>query len=187
MPLFAVPRYSTLGIAALINCLVKRMPSDYAYLNIGVWNGFTLLAGIVGNPTRSIIGVDNFSEFGGPREDFLRRFERQRSSKHQFFDMDYRLFFSSHPNVKVGLYYYDGPHTYGDQYDALSLADPYLVDGAIVMVDDANWQEPRQATLDFVQRHEGKYALVLDLKTRNNGHPTYWNGLMILCKRTASR
>lgn len=63
-----VPRMSTFAIGAIINEAVAHMAPDHAFVNVGVWNGFTLLAGMAGNPDRRCIGVDNFSEFGGPRD-----------------------------------------------------------------------------------------------------------------------
>ena len=41
-----VPRMSTFAIGAIINRAVAQMSVGHAYLNIGVWNGFTLLAGM---------------------------------------------------------------------------------------------------------------------------------------------
>jgi len=71
-----VPRMSTIAIAAIVNRAVGLMPESQAYLNIGVWNGFTFLSGVSGHPDRLCIGVDNFCKFGGPREAFQERFAR---------------------------------------------------------------------------------------------------------------
>src|SRR5579872_7090598 len=56
-----IPRMSTFAIGSIINRAVAEMSPGHSYLNIGVWNGFTLLSGMAGNPEKSCIGVDNFS------------------------------------------------------------------------------------------------------------------------------
>lgn len=52
--------------------------------------------------------------------------------------------------------------------------------GCIVLVDDANDDAPRRATRDFVAAHAGAYRVLLDRRTCGNGHPTFWNGVMLL-------
>ena len=47
-------------------------------------------------------------------------------------------------------------------------------------MDDTNWDEPREATLEFIRRSRRRYRLVLDVRTPYSGHPTWWNGLMLL-------
>ena len=68
--LLDLPRYSTVANAYIISKLVELMPSSSAYLNVGVWYGFSYLAPLVSNPEKICIGVDNFSQFGGPKDHF---------------------------------------------------------------------------------------------------------------------
>ena len=72
--LCSIPRMSTFAIACLIDKAVREMPEDQCFVNVGVWHGFTLLAGMIGNREKICIGIDNFSEFGGPRAEFRKRF-----------------------------------------------------------------------------------------------------------------
>src|SRR5438876_9226238 len=74
-----VPRMSTFAIGAIINRAVQQLPAGQAYLNVGVWNGFTLLAGMADNPDKTCIGVDDFSHSDSPKSSFLKRFDRARS------------------------------------------------------------------------------------------------------------
>lgn len=184
-PLRIMRRMSSFPISALIGVIMRHLPPEQIYLNIGVWHGFTLFSGMLLSPQTACIGIDNFSEFG-PRDlnhhYFQLFFEEMTSGPHQrFIEMDYRDFFKSHPRVPVGLYFYDGDHDYQHQLQGLELADPWIVTGGIVLVDDTNFSEPRQATLDFLAVHP-QYRLLADLPTANNAHPTFWNGLMILIK-----
>jgi hypothetical protein len=173
---------STFAIGAIINRGVAAMPPAQAFVNVGVWNGFTLLAGMIDNPDKVCIGIDNFSEFGGPRDAFLRQFETYRSPNHRFFEMDYAVYFREHHQGRIGFYIYDGNHSYENQRMGLEIAEPHLAPGALILVDDTNTVEPRQATLDFITRSTYRYEVLLDQQTCANQHPTFWNGIILLRK-----
>ena len=178
-----IPRMSTYALGAIINRIVAGLPAGQAFVNVGVWNGFTLLAGMAGNADRRCVGVDNFSEFGGPRAAFLARFEARRSDLHEFHDMDYRAYLDGVHRGPIGFYIYDGDHAYEHQLRGLEVAEPHLAPGAWLLVDDTNDEEPRRATLDFVAARRGEYAVVFDRRTASNLHPTFWNGVMLVRRR----
>jgi hypothetical protein len=177
--LCGIPRMSTFPVAALINLAVRAMPPDQVYLNVGVYAGFTFLAGMLDNPERKCVGVDNFSRRAA-RNGLLRRFEQMKGPAHRFYEMDYLDYFDNIHNESLGVYVYDGAHAYEHQVKGLTRAEPYFADGCIVIVDDTNWEEPRQATNDFMAASEREYEVLLDRSTRDHNHPTYWNGLMVL-------
>lgn len=177
-----MPKMSTVAIGAFVNLLVQSLPRDQAYLNIGVWYGYSLLAGMLGNTAKRCIGVDTFRYFGGPRRQFFRRFHRYRSPRHAFFDMDWRQYFAHVHRGPIGLLYYDAEHDYESQYQALNSAAPFLAPGAYILVDDTNEDGPRRALADFLMAHP-EYELLYDIFTAGNCHPTYWNCLMVARKR----
>jgi len=179
-PLCLMPRMSTFAIAAVINRAVSLMPEGAAFVNVGVWNGFTFLAGMAGNPERRCVGVDDFSEFGGPRQPFLARFERRRSPSHAFYEMDYTDYFAKRHEGPIGVYLYDGEHGYDNQLRGLATAERFFAPGCVIIVDDTNLPDPRRATLDFMAARPGAYRVLLDRTTAGNGHPTFWNGLLVL-------
>ena len=179
-PIIDMPRLSTFATAAIIQRAVREMAAECCYLNVGVWYGYSLLAGMLGNPERRIIGIDDFSEFGGPREEATSRFEAHRSECHELLDLDYRVYLRERHQGEIGLYFYDGPHEYADQLDALRLAESFFAPGCIILVDDTNWDAPRQATLDFMAKSQLRYETLLDQRTAWEGHPTFWNGLMVI-------
>ncbi|MBI5834254.1 MAG: class I SAM-dependent methyltransferase [Armatimonadetes bacterium] len=181
-PLLPMRRMATVAIGSVLNTIVSQLPSDQCYVNVGCWHGFSLLAGMVGNPDKRCVGIDNFSEFGGPRESFLQRFERHRSAQHEFWEMDYHAYFADVHQGAIGFYLYDGEHSYENQLEGLLTAEPFLAPEAIIAVDDTNWDSAHQATLDFMARAAGGYRLLFDQRTAINGHPTYWNGLMVLAR-----
>lgn len=174
-----IPKMSTYAIGAMINYGVSCMPDDGCFINVGVWHGFSLLAGMAGNTQKKCIGVDNFSQFGGPRDHFLKRFEQYKSSKHCFYDMDYLEYFSNVHNDPISFYIYDGDHSYKNQLKGLQIAEPFFSRDCLILIDDTNWHEPRQATLDFIGNSSCKYMIVLDATTFCEMHPTLWNGIMI--------
>jgi hypothetical protein len=174
-----IPRMSTFAVAAIMNYAVARMPAEHVFLNVGVWNGFSFLSGLVNNPDKTCIGVDNFSESGGPRDAFMERFERFSGPNHRFHEMDYRDYFSNVHSEPIGVYFYDGEHSYENQWRGLEIAEPYFTDDCILFVDDTNWDDPHRATLDFIDASERDYTLFSDERTAGNGHPTLWNGLMV--------
>jgi len=175
-------KMSTVAVGAFVNRFVASLPPDQAYLNIGVWRGYSLFVGMLGNPGKRCIGVDNFVQFGGPRRQFLRRFEQYRSPCHQFFDMDWRAYFAREHRGLIGIYFYDAEHDEHSQFQALELAAPFMAPGGIILIDDTNWDGPRKALVTFLSAHP-EYELLYDISTAGNCHPTYWNGLMVARKR----
>jgi len=182
--LLTVPRMSTFAIGAILNKGVSMLREDCCFVNVGVWHGFTFLAALKENPDKICIGIDNFSQWSGaedgnPQVQFQQRFERYKSARHEFYNMDYREYFRAHHSRKIGLYMYDGHHGYEHQLEGLRLAEPFFADECFVIVDDTNWEHPRQATLDFIAQSSKRYVILLDQQTYKHSHPTLWCGLMV--------
>jgi hypothetical protein len=181
LALRGVRRMGTFASGAIINAAVSLMPPGQSYVNVGCWNGFSLFCGMAGNRDKTCIGIDDFSQFGGPRRAFHERFDRLRSPRHLFFDSDYRDYFANHHDRRpIGVYFYDGDHAYDHQLEGLAVAEPFFAPGCIVIIDDTNWPGPRNATEDFLRDRPERYEVLADLRTAENNHPTFWNGLMIL-------
>lgn len=178
--LCCIPKMSTFAIGAIVNQAVAQMPADQAFVNVGVWNGFTFLSGLAGNPDRPCVGIDNFSQFGGPRDDFLARFQAYRGPRHEFHDLDYADYFTQVHRGPIGVYIYDGEHSYTNQLKGLQTAEPFFSENCIIVVDDTNWIEPWKATFDFVSQSAHRYRILLDQTTCQNGHPSFWNGVLVL-------
>lgn len=179
-PLLSMPRMSTLAIGALLNQAVAEMPSDHCYVNVGVWHGFSLFAAAAGNDDKRCIGVDNFSEFGRAQQNFTRRFKQRRSNGLEFYAVDYREYFATYHRGEIGVYFYDGHHAYEHQLRGLQVAEPFFASGCLIFVDDTNFDAPRQATNDFLSASEHRYHCVMDRGTISAGHPTLWNGIIVL-------
>lgn len=178
-PIINIPKMSTFAIGALVNRGVRQMSTHEVFVNVGVWHGFTLLAGMADNDNRVCIGVDNFSQYGGPKESFDERFEEHRSSNHHFYEMDYADYFSEVHRESIGFYIYDGVHNYEEQLRGLRTAEPYFSERCIVLIDDINYPDVRQAVADFLATSPHTYRAFSET-TFCNSHPTFWNGIMIL-------
>lgn len=191
--LVRVPGMSTFTLAGIINQAVRKMPSDQSYVNVGTWQGFSLFAGMLGNPEKRCVGIDNFSEFTDPetwgevQKTFLQRFESWRSPAHEFFNGDYRDYFENHHHGPIGVYFYDGEHSLENQLAGLEVAERFFAEGCLILIDDAYAEEPRRATESFMTARPGRYEVVLDQPVARKGHPTFWNGFLILRRTGSSR
>jgi hypothetical protein len=166
-----VPRMSTFAIGAIINRTVAQMPDDQCFVNIGVWNGFTFLAGLANNPTKRCVGVDRA---------FLERFASLKGPAHTFCEMGFDEYFDRVHKGPIGFCVYDGGHSYRDQYEGLERAEPFFAPGCLILVDDTNWEQVRRANTDFMEHRPGRYEVIFDRTTSRNCHPTFWNGVMMM-------
>ena len=58
--------------------------SDVRYLEIGTWKGSTFCAAMYNNNI-TCLGVDNWSLFGGPKEEFLQNFNKFKGDNNAAF------------------------------------------------------------------------------------------------------
>ncbi len=175
-----IPRMSTFAIGAIINRIVSSLKNNAQFVNVGVWNGFTFFAGMASNETVPCVGIDNFSEFGGPRSAFLNRFKSVKSHHHFFYDMDYREYFAMRHSGPIGFYIYDGNHAREHQCKGLQVAEPFFTEDCIIFIDDINTPGPMEGTLDFIRQSKHKYEVLAEQRTAHNMHPTFWNGIALL-------
>jgi len=171
-----------------INNLISLL-DDARYLEIGVWAGSTLCAAIFGNRVLAL-AVDNWSQFGGPKELFLKNLDHFKGpfASVSFREQDFREI----DYAKIGkfnVYLFDGPHEESDQADGITLALPALDDNFLLVVDDWNWEEVRNGTLRAIADAHLHYDYLVEIRTtRDNTHPTiggsasdWHNGYLIAC------
>ena len=198
---FTICRMSTTHIGLLINAAVSFLEPDECYLNIGVWQGYSFFAGVVGNIERRCVGNDDFSlyrgntgllgapdalgrDFGDPKAAFFREYTRVKSDRTSFYEGDFRDLLRDwrqqfgHP---VGFYFYDGDHSYAAHLDGLNDVVQHLSPDCALLVDDTNVEHIAQANRHFLSQNTG-FRLVLDLPTPANRFPTWWNGVQVLVR-----
>lgn len=170
---------STAANCYLINEICKSMTSSETYLNIGVWKGLTLIAGLIDTECQ-VIGVDNFSQFKGPKTIFESNFKKYSRPSAKFYDKDYREYFKKDHSKNINFYFYDGHHSYEHQYNSIVTAFPYFDQRTILMVDDTNNDDPKNGTFDALTFLNAKYDVWFDQQTPSNKYPTFWNGICII-------
>ena len=80
---------------------------------------------------------------------------------------------------RVGVYYYDAAHDYESQVRGLELVEPHLVPGALVIVDDSDWERVDRALTDYLAKQpRARRLLAIDGKDR--GQPWWWEGMQVL-------
>lgn len=165
----------------LLNLAVAHLGREEVYVEIGCYKGLSLAAAASGNAGAKIYACDNFSQFKATA-DGLRRTLGAHTPPGQieFFDMEFRRFLELAPwrPATIGVYFYDGGHSFADQYEALHWALPVLAGDALVIVDDTNKRNVRAANRLFARQTPG-FQPVLDLRTPRNHSPSWWNGIQL--------
>lgn len=147
--IFTVDGMSGARYRHFINTLVCRL-GPVGYLEVGSWMGSTLCAAIHGNAVRAV-AIDDWSQFGGPREAFLDNLARFRTPQAavEVIESDFRAVpFAdlAARHAPFGVYLFDGPHEEQDQHDGLVQALPALTEEFVFICDDWNWWQVRAGT-----------------------------------------
>ena len=159
---------------------------DSRYLEIGTWKGSSVCSAMYGNKAK-VVCIDNWSEFGGPKDDFLINFEKFKGENEAtFIENDcYNVDVSVLP--KFNIYMYDGNHTNESHYKALLHYYDCLDDIFIFIVDDWNWKDVRDGTIKSIEKLHLKilYQKEIRLTWDNSVTPepelskTWWNGIYV--------
>jgi hypothetical protein len=153
---------------ALINLVVSRLPKA-RYLEVGSWKGSTVCAALHGNTAQGVC-IDNWSEFGGPRDEFMTNTanitSRLRVIEGDFRSVDYASL------GKFNVYLFDGPHAEEDQRDGIVCALPALAERFLLVVDDWNWLDVRLGTMRGLISSQLKIEAAIEIRTAmDNLHP----------------
>jgi hypothetical protein len=184
--------------------LLQQIAGDLAepgvcYLEVGVYQGLTLLSVAHAAEALTVFGIDDFSQFDpqGHNRGIVERRRRQLALDNvRLINLDYEEALAdlgSHIGARrVVVYFIDGPHDYRSQLLCLELALPYLANKCVVVVDDCNYEHVRQANADFLTIHPD-FALMYEVYTE--AHPTnmsaaqraaaeagWWNGINVLVR-----
>jgi len=126
---------------------------DARYLEIGTWKGSSVCSAMCGNKAK-VLCIDNWSEFGGPKNEFLEKFNKYKGENDaSFLEQDcFKVDVSQLP--KFNIYLYDGEHSQDSHYKALVHYYECLDDMFVFIVDDWNWPHIRNGTYDSFKRLE---------------------------------
>jgi len=158
-----------------INNLVRSIERP-RYLEVGCWAGSTLCSAVNYNGVKAT-GIDNWSEFGGPKDQFLANIARYATpgANVNFIESDFRKvdYASLGP---YNIYLFDGPHEYQDQYDGLVLALPAMESEFVFIVDDWNWEKVRMGTFGALRAANMNMVYSLEIRTSLDGTQPAING-----------
>jgi len=146
---------------------------DARYLEIGTWKGSSVCSAMYGN-NASVVCIDNWAEFNGPKNEFLQNFEKFKGQNNaSFIEQDcFTVDVSKLP--KFNIYLYDGDHKEICHYKALTHYIDCMDDTFIFIVDDWNWKCVRDGTLNAIRDLNLKMNFKLEYKTTfNDTHPLH--------------
>jgi hypothetical protein len=159
------------------NNLLNR--EDSRYLEIGTWKGSTVCSAMCGNKAK-VVCIDNWSEFGGPKSEFLVNFNKYKGENEaSFLEQDcYKVDISKFS--KFNIYMYDGNHTKDSHYNALIHYYECLDNTFIFIVDDWNWKDVRTGTYDSLKKLNLNVLYKREIRTTNDDtHPSWGSPLQI--------
>lgn len=201
--LFEAPGLTGLSgkkILGTLQRLAKKLVNDRnSYLEVGIFQGLSLLsvAKVVDNG--AAIGIDNFATFDKDGKNLSivkERIQKLNATNVEIINKDYEDALEHLGTYLAGrmvsVYFVDGPHDYRSQLMCLLLIKPFLSDDAVIIVDDCNYRHVRQANEDFLKSNP-EFKLIFEAYTR--AHPSnlssierqevengWWDGINIIVK-----
>jgi hypothetical protein len=155
----------------LINNLIESTP-DARYLEVGSWRGSTACSAMYGNKCK-VTCIDNWAEFGGPRDEFFQNIEQAKNTDVDFtaIEQDFRTV--DYNNIgKYNIYMFDGPHLEEDQYDGVKIAQPALDDTYTLIVDDWSGKHIQVGTKNALRDLGHEIVAQMEIITRHDdAHP----------------
>lgn len=159
---------------------------DSRYLEIGTWKGSSVCSAMYGNNAK-VLCIDNWSEFGGPKDEFLQNVEKFKGVNNVTFIENDCFNIDTSTLSKFNIYMYDGKHDYESHFNSLNHFYKCLDDIFIFIVDDWNFESVRNGTIDSIERLglEALYEKEIRLTCNNEhtplniAHDTWWNGIYV--------
>jgi hypothetical protein len=172
---------SSFKIKHLLNNILSYQQLNY--LEIGVLTGSTFVAANYLNDLNVSYAIDNWLEFQAEGtnnkkilEDNLKKFG---ITNYTLFETDSFDFDISQIKEKIHVYFYDGGHSYEQQYKALQYYYDVLDDEFIFLVDDYNWDDVQRGTQDSIRDLKMNILYENYLQGNCDINNGYWNGLYV--------
>jgi predicted O-methyltransferase YrrM len=166
---------------ALLNLAAACLDGNEAYVEVGVFHGASLVAAMLGNDGKRFVGLDSFTFRDGSLEKVHRNLARfgLRPPEILVGDVFELVPAGALGDVSIGVWYYDAAHSYEAQVEGLRIAEPWLAPGALIVVDDTDWDRVAKAMDDYlVEQPRARRILTLDGTSR--GAPQWWEGMQVL-------
>ena len=153
------------------------------YLEIGVWKGATFTAALYGNQNsiKQAVAIDNWSEFGGPAQDFKNNCAAFLSDiSYQFYEHDsFTINKNNLVNLPIDIYLYDGYHSEIAQEKAFTYYDSLFASTFIAIVDDWNESSTKSGTRKAFAKLG--YTILYERELHGTHHDPnlWWNGVYV--------
>jgi len=163
------------------------------YLEIGTWKGSSFVSALYNNNINAI-AIDNWSEFNGPKSEFINNTNRFCSkSNYKFIENDcFKINDSDITNFydSVDIYLYDGAHDYQSHKDAITYYSRFLSKYSIIIIDDfrtdSTWEAVKRGTNDGIKESGLIVHHNIEIITQSEytGRSEYWNGFgLFVCEK----
>jgi hypothetical protein len=177
-----VPGLARPNNLALLNAAARCVPAGESYVEVGAFRGSSLIGAMLDNDDVDFVAIDDFSRNGSSRGELeanLARYGLDGRATILEGDAFEILRRGDLGGRRVGVYYYDAAHTYEEQLDGLRLAEPYVADDALLIVDDTDWDFVEAAVRDY-EAQRAHVRSVLRLEGKDRGHAAWWEGVEVL-------
>lgn len=166
---------------ALLNLAAACLGPGEAYVEVGVFHGASLIGAMVGNEDKRFVGIDTFDFRDGSVESVEKNLERFGLERPELLvgDVFELVEAGALDRTRIGVWYYDALHTYEAQLAGLRVAEPFLAPGALVIVDDSDWEQVSRA-LDVYLAEQSKARRILSIDGKDKGLPFWWEGMQVL-------
>jgi len=166
---------------ALLNLAASCLGERETYVEVGVFHGASLVAALLGNEDRRFVGIDSFDFRDATLDGVERNLEAFGLPRPELLVGDV---FELVPggvleNVRAGVWYYDALHTYEAQLEGLRVAEALLAPGALLIVDDTDWEQVERAMDDYLAE-QPRARRILTIHGKDRGFPHWWEGMQVL-------
>ena len=177
----SVKNLATENTLALLNLAASCLGPEEAYVEIGVYHGASLISSMLGNEDKRFVGVDSFGFRDASLEGVEANLERFGLPRPEIMVGDA---FELVPggaieDSSVGVWYYDAAHDFDSQVRGLRIAEPLLVPGALLIVDDTDWDRVERA-MDAYLAEQPRATRILTIDGKTRGQPQWWEGMQVL-------
>ena len=176
-----VPGLTRENNLALLNLAASLLEAGECYVEVGTYQGASLIAAMIGNEEREFVAIDNFAMEGASREALEANLERFGVEGATIVEGDAFAIVPAGAleDRRVAVYYYDDGHTYEKQLAGLEMIEPWLAERALLIVDDTDWPEVERATRDYLAG-QPRARLLVWIPGKDNGFPAWWEGVQVL-------
>jgi predicted O-methyltransferase YrrM len=166
---------------ALLNLAAACLDPGEAYVEVGVFHGASLIAAMLGNEAKRFVGIDSFAFWDATLEKVQANLTRHGLTPPELVvgDAFELVRAGAVADTPIGVWYYDANHAYEAQLEGLRIAEPWLVPGALVIVDDTDWGNVARAMDDYLTE-QSRVRRVLTIDGKSRSAPQWWEGMQVL-------